>query len=184
MKKISVNIILCLFLTSISFAAFCQNWENIAPDGANCTIQMPSKPEQTKRIIGHPIYGKLTMNMATVQPKDSTDPNVVYMLSYADYPIGAIHSDSINLLDSFFISCREGSVANVQGKLLSETILNFSGYPGRELRMDFKNGLAIIRCRNYLVKNRLYSLLIITLTENNFNTSINKFLDSFKLLTH
>ena len=183
MKKISVNTILGFFLTSISFTAFCQNWENISPEGCSCTILMPAKPEQTKRIINHSTYGKLTMNLSILQPKDSTDPNLVYMLSYTDYPIGTIHSDSANILESFFMSSREGAIANVQGKLLSETILNLSGYPGRELRLNFKNGLALLRCRNYLVKNRLYTMQIITLTENNFNTSINKFLDSFKLLT-
>ena len=183
MKKISLNIILGFFLTAISLTAFSQNWDNISPEECKCAILMPGKPEQAKRTINHPAYGKLTMNFAILQPKDSTDPNLVYMLSYTDYPTGTIHSDSTNTLESFFASSREGAIANVQGKLLSETIVNLSGYPGRELRINFKNGLALIRCRNYLVKNRLYTIQIITLTENNFNNSINKFLESFKLLT-
>jgi hypothetical protein len=177
-----ITSILFLFFTSVSFTAFCQNWENISPEGGSCTILMPAKPEHTKRIINHPTYGKLTMNMALLKPKDSTDLNLIYGLSYTDYPLGSIHSDSTTILESFFNSSRDGAIANVQGELLSETILNLSEYPGRELRINFKNGLALIRSRNYLVKNRLYNLQIITLTKNNFNISINKFLDSFKLL--
>src|SRR6185436_13654141 len=100
MKKISVNIIPGVFLTSISFTAFCQDWEHISPWECKCTILMPAKPEQTKRIINHSTYGKLTMNLAVLQPKDSSDPNLVYMLSYTDYPTGTIHSDSTNILES------------------------------------------------------------------------------------
>jgi hypothetical protein len=181
MKKNQIHIIHILFFTSISFNSYCQNWEKILPEGGNCTILMPAKPEQTKREINHPTYGKLTMNMSILKPKDSTDLNLLYALSYSDYPVGTIHSDSTNILENFFNASRDGAIANVQGKFLSETILNLSKYPGRELRIDFKNGLALIRSRNYLVKNRLYTIQIITLTKDNFNISINKFLDSFSL---
>jgi hypothetical protein len=63
MKKISVNIILCFFLTSISFTAFCQNWENISPEGC--------KNSENKTVSNSNIgYGLHTIKYADGKTKD------------------------------------------------------------------------------------------------------------------
>lgn len=178
MKKIP-ECILCLLLITLSSYAFSQDWFKATAEGCNCSILMPAEPAPSKRIINHPQYGKLTMNMVSLTVKDSSDHNMLYFLNYTDYPIGTIHSDSAAILDTYFETSKESAIANVQGTLLSETILDLLGYPGRELRISMKNGVLLIRCRNYLIKNRLYTLQVLSLAENNFNTSINKFLDSF-----
>jgi len=49
------------------------------------------------------------------------------------------------------------------------------------VRIDFKDGLAVIRMRYYLVKNRLFMLQIFTETKKEQNKSIDRFMDSFKL---
>jgi hypothetical protein len=69
----------------------------------------------------------------------------------------------------------------VHGKLLSEKIIQINGFPGREARIDFRDGLAVITMRAYLVKNKMYILQTITETKKDFNKSIGKFMDSFKL---
>ena len=171
-----------ILLIIFSFSNHRQDWKQVLPEGGNCSILMPASPKEIDKIINNPLYGELTAKIWTFQPEKGPDPNIAYMVGYIDYPERTIHSDSIRLLKNFFNSSRDGAINNVQGKLLSETIINLSGYPGREVRVDFKNGLALIRYRYFLVRNRLYMLQVITLTENNFNASINKFLDSFNLL--
>jgi hypothetical protein len=84
-------------------------------------------------------------------------------------------------LDAFFRNAIDGSVKNYHGKLLIEKIIEFEKYPGREIKVDFKEGLAIVKMRCYLIKNRMYILTTITETKKDFNQSINKFMDSFTL---
>ncbi len=167
-------------LVLTSFRSINSDWIVIKPENGNCSILMPSQPTAQEKIINSEI-GELEMKLFLLQPANGTDENKLYSLNFADYPAGTIHSDSTNLLKDFFDNSRDKSVENVKGKLLSETIIKINGYPGRESRIDFKNGLAIIKQRTYLLKNRIYILQVITLTENSFNVSINKFLDSFKL---
>lgn len=167
-----------LFLTS--FKSINNDWIELKPENGNCSIQMPSQPTAQEKIVNSEI-GELKTKMFFLQPANGSDENKLYGLSFADYPEGTIHSDSTNLLKDFFDNSRDQAIENVHGKLLSETIIKINGYPGRESRIDFKNGLAIIKHRTYLVKNRIYILQVITLTENSYNVSINRFLDSFKL---
>jgi hypothetical protein len=182
MKMFKAFLSTILLLLILSFTNTRQDWQQVVPEGGNCSIAMPGNPKRIDKTINNRSYGELIAKIWAFQPEKGTDLNLAYMVSYTDYPEGTIHSDSVNILKDFYNSFIDGTINNVQGKLLSETIINLSGYPGREVRVDFKNGLALIRYRYFLVKRRLYMLQIIPLTENNFNTSINKFLDSFALL--
>lgn len=63
----------------------------------------------------------------------------------------------------------------MNGKLISETNISLDKYQGREIKIDFKNGLAIIKARFYLVNNTVYIIQTITKTENDNNKSMNSF---------
>ena len=72
-------------------------------------------------------------------------------------------------------------VKNVSGKLLSESKIDLENYPGREFKIDFKDGLAIIKTRIYLVDTTVYFLQTITKTEKENNKLIDKFMNSFTI---
>lgn len=179
------NKLLILFLIALPLCSFTPgsaSWQEIRPTRGNYSVLMPGVPTEQNKPVNSAAYGTLTLALSMLQPEKGTDPNVLYASSFTDYPAGTIHSDSTEILTEFFNSSRDGGLAAIQGKLLTESVIELNGYPGREQRVDFKNGLAIIKYRHYLVKNRLYTLQVITLKTNNFNTSINKFLDSFRLI--
>lgn len=157
------------------------NWLDVNPEGCRCLVKMPGKPEKKEKLLNSAV-GEVNLVMYMYQsPKDGNADNLAYAVAFMDYPADKITSDSTSIIKEFFDNAREGSLKAIQGKLLTESIINYKGYPGREQRVDFKNGLAIIKYRHYLIKNRLYTLQVITAIDNNFNLSINKFLDSFKL---
>ena len=180
MKKIfSVSsLLIMLLLTSFKH----HDWKEYTPEHGKCAVLMPGQPTIEEKIV-HTELGEIKLNIFMYQPARNSDDNLIYSMSYADYPEGSsIHSDSTEILKDFFNKSRDGAIANIQGKLLSETSESIQGYPGREQRIAVKNGLAIVRFRSFLVKNRFYNLQVITPAANNFNKSINRFMNSFKLL--
>jgi hypothetical protein len=100
-----------------------------------------------------------------------------YLFGYADYPLQ--DSDSIN---DFFNSRITGSVDNVHGKLLNEEIIKYKNYPGRKIRVVWKNGELVNNVIFYLINNRLYYLQVTSSISNDFNKDIYKFLNSFKYI--
>lgn len=176
---------LSVLIIAVAITSFCpqtNDWKEFSPSKSDCAVLMPGEPEMREKLLNSDL-GEIKLILYMYQPpKDGSDPNVAYAVSYMDYPADRITSDSSQLIKAFFDNARDGAIRSIQGKLLTEEIIKYKQYPGREQRIDFRNGMAVIKYRHYLVKNRLYSLQVITPTENNFNKSINKFLDSFKLL--
>ena len=72
----------------------------------------------------------------------------------------------------------------VGGKLISEKTIAYGLFPGKEIRLDYENGLAEIKCRLYLVKNTLYALKVTSATQKRENKARDFFLNSFKLLEY
>jgi hypothetical protein len=72
-------------------------------------------------------------------------------------------------------------IGNLHAKLLQETIIDFKGNQGREIRVDFREGLAVITAKLILVRNKYYMLMVITDTKKDFNKQISKFMD-FEIL--
>jgi len=125
---------------------------------------------------------KMNMFMYDVTKTRKKDDNLVYLINYTVYPDSSIKSNDKEVLQNFYRSSIDATVENVHGKILSEKIITLKGYSGREVRIDFKDGLAVINMRLFLIKNKMYMMEIITETKNDFNLSIKRFMDSFELL--
>ena len=114
--------------------------------------------------------------------KDETDENLIYSVTSSEYPKQHIESHiKHDNLDTFFRNSIDEIVSNVKGKLISESKINLGKFQGREIKIDFKNGLAIIKNSIYLVGNNVYFIQTITKTEKENNKSIEKFMSSFTL---
>lgn len=168
-----------VFLTVILAFSFPDDW--VLLEKPNFKVFFPKKPEEQTQTVNTAV-GKLKIDSYMYQvPDDKKDDNIMYMLAETTYPDTAINSDKKNLIDKFFRGSIDGAVNNVHGKLLTETIIQLNDYPGRKVRIDFKDGLAVITMCSYLVKNKLYITETMTETKNDFNKSIDKFLNSFSL---
>lgn len=113
--------------------------------------------------------------------KNEKDENLTYGVITTEYPDTIIHSDKKELLPVFFRGSVDGAVKNVQGKLLTEKDITLDGFPGKEIDIDYRNGLAVIKMRSYLVKNKMFILQTITKTEKFPNKSLERFMSSFSL---
>ncbi|CAD5255117.1 MULTISPECIES: hypothetical protein [unclassified Imperialibacter] len=145
-------------------------------------IEFPEEPTATPQMIDSEI-GQLKMNMVIYDAsKKGNDDNLLYMTNVTEYPDSLINSDRTDILDKFFRGAIDGAVNNVKGKLLTEEVKNLADYPGREITVDYGQGMAIIRMRLFLIHNRAYMLQTITETGKSNNESIRRFMDSFQLL--
>ena len=162
-----------VLIAILSFRPANKEWKSFQPANGNFVVMMPGEPELKEKIVNS-VLGEIKLTMYMYQPPSGSDDNVAYAVSYMDCPADKITSDSVSLIKDFFDNSRDGSLKAIQGKLLTEEIIKYKNFPGREQRVDFRNGMAVIKLRHYLVNNRLYSLQVITPTDNNFNKSINK----------
>ncbi len=106
-----------------------------------------------------------------------------YFVSYWDYPPGLVQPDK---LEKMLDASRDGSVANVGGKLIREEKITLMGNPGRELVIETGNPegpeARLLRGRLFIAGNRMYQVMVVTPKNQKSSSETEPFLQSFKLL--
>lgn len=147
-------------------------WDEFTSSEGAFSILLPGVPtEQTKTV--NTAVGPIDAHFFLLERKD-----VAYMVGYSDYPDTVVQK---NNPDAILEAARNGAVANVQGKLLSELMVSLNGYPGRELKIEPAGGKGTIKAKIFMVGNRLYQVMVVTPREKAFSKNVRKCLDSFKL---
>ena len=108
--------------------------------------------------------------------------NLAYDVTYVDYPDSVINSDSKEKFAQFFKNEAARVATSLHGNLDHETKDSILTYPGMEIKISFKDGQIIYRGKEFIVRNRLYSINVITDAKKDFNKEIDHFLGTFKLL--
>ncbi len=155
-------------------------WEIVHGEASGFTALTPGKVTITNQIVPSEL-GDLKMDMFSHTPAQGDD-NIIYMVIHSVYPEGSVSSEDKDGIDGFFESAIGGAVSKVKGKILTQKDLSLSGYPGKEVTIDFNDGMFIIALRIYLVKNTVYMLQIISETKKVGNVSSNRFMESLKLI--
>jgi hypothetical protein len=169
------------FLFLASLGAGCINdgvlvegttWQAFTSDEGRFTVQMPGTPaKQSQEMIG------TTMNLFSVE-----GPELMYGIGYADLPIPGIERESAAQIDKRLNGAVQGSVNNIQGKLTRQGNITLIGkYPGKEYEADLPQGRGIIRSRVYIVKQRLYMLMVAGKPNLVKSDDTKKFFGSFQL---
>lgn len=101
-------------------------------------------------------------------------------MGYSDYPQNLTTGDPQAIL----IELQNSAVKGFDGKLLSERSISLNGHPGRELEIKVSDNsdTAIARLRICLVGNRLYYIYTLAPEDRASSPSVEKFLNSFKLV--
>ncbi len=126
--------------------------------------------------------GKLAYWVHFYQPEDKTADNLLYMISWCDYPEGSIHADSVEMLEEFFNATMESAAFSVKGSVVYSDAYKMEEYPGRIWRIDYLDGNAIIKTRAFVVGSRYYALQTVSRKERHLNILGEKFFDSFRLI--
>lgn len=169
-------------LLLISSVFFTQNaWQSFTNLDGRFQIMVPGtfteKVDSVKTDVGHLVYHTFFL-----QTDEKTADNLFYMVSYCDYPANVVFADSVGLAEEFFQTTIESAVESVKGTVAYTSDIQLDKYPGKQWRIDYLDGKAVIKNRAYLVGNRYYSLQTIAYKEKSLNVDGTKFFDSFKLL--
>jgi len=174
-RNVFTGMIMLLF--TMSFATI-GDW--FLFDSKEFSIEFPKQPAASSQNINTAI-GDLKMDIFMYDASKDGDENFLYGLITSEYPDSLINSKKVEILPTFFRNSIDGTVKDVQGKLLSEKVIEINGFPGREVKVDFQNGLAVIKMRMYLINNKMIVSQTITETSRDNNPGVLKFHDSFKL---
>lgn len=173
-----------LYLSFSFLFLFCflqSNWKPYTSEKGKFTVLAPGEFTEKITTVETPI-GQTEYHTFIYQPDDKNADNLVYQVSYCDYPEGSIHSDSTDLVKEFFEVTVESALNSVKGELFYSTEINLGPYPGILWRVNYKDGEATIKTKSYLVGRRYYSIQTVTIREKGLNPFIDKFLDSFKIV--
>jgi hypothetical protein len=170
-------------LTSLLFSTFSftvlADWVKV--ETADYSVEFPAEPIAEAQHSNSPI-GPLVLDIKVYEVVEiEKDDNYVYGIISTEYPEGSVHSDKKESLKAIFDGAVNGAVENMNGKLLSQKEIEMKGYPGREFRIDFQNGVATVTMRAYLVKNKMLILQTICDPKKEGNAASKHFFASFEL---
>lgn len=116
-------------------------------------------------------------------PDVSTAENVIYALSYVDYPAGSLHHDSTELVREFFAGTEEEAAAAVGGEPVYSAEKPVNGFPGRQWRIDYpsRGGTASARTLAVVSGNRYYELKVFSRTDKGATDAADRFFDSLRI---
>ena len=109
--------------------------------------------------------------------------NVIYALSYVDYPAGTIHHDSTELVAEFFAGTEEEAAAAVGGEAVYAADKTINGFPARQWRIDYpsRGGTASARTLAVVSGNRYYELKVFSRSDRGVSPSADRFFDSLRI---
>jgi hypothetical protein len=151
----------------VTQAIIAPGWVTYSSARGRFSILMPSEPTVQEQPVDT-ANGKL-MNYVFLSQKGAA----AFAISYADYPQN--DADPQGVLDRV----REGAVNGIKGTLVSGKNITHKGYPGREFQASTQG--ALYTSRIFLVKDRLYQMVVVAPATQLSATEINRFLTSFDL---
>lgn len=118
-------------------------------------------------------------------PDQNRAENIIYALSYVDFPQGSLHHDSLELVTEFLLGTEEEAVRAVGGETVYAADKLLFGYPARQWRIDYpsKGGVASARTLAVVAANRYYELKVFSRSDKGINKSADKFFDSLRIFT-
>ena len=151
------------------------NWQDFSSAEGRFSVLMPGTPKDKSQTENTPL-GPITTHISIYSDNDSA-----FAVSYTEYPPSLMENFNV---EKGLDGARNAQLGKFGSALISETPLSYQDtYPGRELQMTLTkgDGKHAIRNRMYLIKNRLYQVMIILPKDELFSKDAVKFMDSFKL---
>ncbi|MCW3120672.1 MAG: hypothetical protein JWQ38_164 [Flavipsychrobacter sp.] len=176
---------LSLFLLSliISFCSFAApDWVMVQNNDGRFKAMFPAAPVtdiDTSYADGQKIPWKSFM----YNSMQATNENSIYGILYADYPPSQANSDVKDKRnDDFLEHALAKSVTGINGHVIKQEAITYKAFPGKEVKVSFAHGKAVMDLKIYLIHSRCYILQVGYMTKNEGNSAIDKFFNSFELL--
>ncbi len=186
-----IAVLFCSFMALISVGAQStptttvisntENWKDFTSIHGQFKVRVPGEFKEKADTFDTDI-GNLIYHTFFYQDQSEEAENFIYMISYVDYPVEAVHSDSTDLLEEFFKATIDQATFSIAGDLAYSNPIEEQGYPGFLWRINYRQNTGIIKTKALLKDNRYYAIQAVSTKELALNPTIDRFLDSFKIL--
>lgn len=147
-------------------------WQTYMLSNKSFSITLPELPKEKDQEI-KTSAGAVKVKIYVVEPRSS---GPAWFVGHSE-PSSTVKLDTDERrLDR----ARDGAVAAMNGKLQGERRLTLQRYPGRELDI-VREGDQRVRLRVYVVRQRMYTLLVVGTAEQVRSPEAERFFESFKL---
>jgi len=123
----------------------------------------------------------------TANDKSGIYQNTLYMVTCITYPEALLLPEVSASSTLFYKNSINDMVEAIDGRLLYEKTVFLGEHEGRQIKILFNNndlgGKNVARIRLFLIGQQYYIMQTITLPQNDNNEFIDKFMNSFQLLT-
>ncbi len=160
----------------VFFLAGCQQLysQEFQSQAGGFAVMLPGTPTEKTSTRNIPLVGPIDTYVFSV----NKGAEGFYGVAYSDFPKSHIQKNTPEVL---LDGGRDGAIAGIKGRLLSEEVISLSGYPGRDIKAEVAGG-GIYRSRFFLVGCRFYQINWVGPKENAFSRGVEEYLNSFKLL--
>jgi len=150
-------------------------WKEFRSEAGGFSILMPGTPTEETQTQATEL-GDIDIHMFSYEAK-----YVAYMVGYNLLPQAIV---ALSAPDALLDGACEGQSSSVGGVELSRKEIALDGYPGREMEIQAEDEgqVRTLHTRIYLVKDKLYQILVVGDEDQRGAEDTLKFLDSFKLL--
>jgi DNA polymerase elongation subunit (family B) len=174
--------ILLLAFSSLTIT-MTNDWQIFQSEAGKFQIEMPELPAFTSQLLSTK-SGDLKMSAFMHEGEEGIDDNIMYMISYIDYPENEVNAETMDkmTLTNFYNESAAGSALSMEGKITEEAEAEVLGYDARNFTIKYLDGKAIMRMQLILVRNRAFAIQTVALAANDKNAAQNRFFNSFELL--
>lgn len=187
LKTITMNLLKIIALLSIlPLLAFQhKGWESYTYFRPEFSIAFPHSPtkERTIQPLGADYLINFTVSCSSYD-LEGIDSNSLYMATCLTHPKEILSTSNPEELEAAYDRMIDNAVDAIDGKLLYNKEITQGGIVGRQAKILFNKkslgGKNVSRIRYYIVQDKIYVIQTITLPQNDNNSYIDKFMDSFE----
>ncbi len=151
-----------------------ENWEIQISDDNTFSVEVPYKLTKYSRKTLTEV-GEL--NLIGYQSEGPDQNGNVYSINYIDYPNGAIFGD-----DTLAMDLIKSSIDGLPGDIIYEEMQRENGHNIFVCRKKLIDQELQSKAKVFVVKDRLYIMLVYSEKDKSLNAGVDKFLNSFKVL--
>lgn len=164
-----------------------KDWDLYTYSQPEFSIAFPHSPTKKRTIepLGDGYLINFTVGCSSFG-KEGIDSNTLYMATCLTHPNEILTSSNPEELEAAYERMIYNAVENIDGKLLYSKEVKHGDIVGRQAKILFSQkslgGKNVSRVRYYIVQNKVYVIQTITLPQNDNNSYIDKFMDSFEFI--
>lgn len=135
-----------------------------------------------KEVVTHAKTGIGDISIhSLVYPKEPKAGETIFTITFYDFPVNTMHSDSTEVIDTFLNQSIQAAAESMGGAIIYENDIAVHSFKGKQWRINYAENTMYIKSQAFLAENRYYLLSVVSGADES-SLSSNHFFNSFRLL--